>query len=319
MNKQFKPMLAPNQAVDLKDIQYPQFASYKLDGIRCIIHPELGIVSRSLKQIPNKQIQDKYADLLAWCRETDIILDGELYGHGLSFQEITGLVITKDHEDPKTIKKYGERTLPDELKYHCFDAIPINDMVLDFSDRIVLLEEIEDYIPNPRTVEIVIQQTVYNAEDVKTAFEWAIKHGYEGLMLKSLTGLYKFGRGTLKEGIIYKVKPYIDKSAIIKGFVQATVVDPNAEKTVNELGNSVTSKKKDDRILIDKLAAFVVDYEGQDLKVVVAATDKEKEQMWSEREKYLGCELNYKSMEVGQKDGGLPRHPVMTRVWLQDE
>ena len=81
----------------------------------------------------------------------------------------------------------------------------------------------------------------------------------------------------------------------------------------------MTSKKKDDRVLIDKLAAFVIDYDGQDLSVVIAATDVEKTIMWEEREKYIGKEINYKSMEVGQKEGGLPRHPVTVRIWKEDE
>jgi hypothetical protein len=130
-------------------------------------------------------------------------------------------------------------------------------------------------------------------------------------------GLYKFGRSTVNEASCYKVKPYIEKSAIIKGVVQATRVDVNAEKTINELGRSVTSKKKDDRILIEKAAAFTVDYNGIDLKVVIAASDIEKEDIWENKEKYIGCEVLFKSMDVGAKD--LPRHPVTIRWYLKNE
>ena len=54
--KTFKPLLAPNQEVDLKEIQYPIMASYKLDGIRCIFYKGQ-ILSRSLKQIQNNDQQ----------------------------------------------------------------------------------------------------------------------------------------------------------------------------------------------------------------------------------------------------------------------
>ena len=68
--------------------------------------------------------------------------------------------------------------------------------------------------------------------------------------MKSINGRYKCGRGTLREGLIFKVKPFRTFDAKILGVIQATKVDPEAEKKTNELGRSVTSKKKDDRILI---------------------------------------------------------------------
>ena len=53
----FKPMLAPIESVNLDEVNYPIFASYKLDGIRCLfIKGEM--LSRSLKQIQNKQLQN---------------------------------------------------------------------------------------------------------------------------------------------------------------------------------------------------------------------------------------------------------------------
>ena len=58
--KKFKPILAIDATDHLETIKYPKYASLKLDGIRCIFHPDHGMVSRSLKQIPNKQLQEKF-------------------------------------------------------------------------------------------------------------------------------------------------------------------------------------------------------------------------------------------------------------------
>ena len=69
----------------------------------------------------------------------------------------------------------------------------------------------------------------------------------------------------------------------------------------------MTSKKVGDRILIEKASAFWVKYNGQDLKVTLAMTDPEKEEVWQNRDTYIGRMIEYKGMLVGAKD--VPRHP----------
>lgn len=65
----FKPTLAVN--ADFTKIQYPVYASPKLDGIRCSIVDGKAL-SRTLKQIPNKHIFNQLST-------TDLNgLDGEL-------------------------------------------------------------------------------------------------------------------------------------------------------------------------------------------------------------------------------------------------
>jgi hypothetical protein len=77
------------------------------------------------------------------------------------------------------------------------------------------------------------------------------------------------------------------------------------------LGYSKTSRKKDDRILINKAAAFLVLYNEKELKVTLAMDDSQKEEVWKNKEKYIGRWISYKGMLVGSKD--VPRHPVMIR------
>jgi DNA ligase-1 len=147
--------------------------------------------------------------------------------------------------------------------------------------------------------------------NIENKFEEALAWGCDGLILRSPNGRYKFGRGTVKEGLIYKLKPFQTFDAKILDVLQGTIVDPNAEKKINELGNSVTSKKKGDRILANKASDFVVLYEGKELKVSIAMTLKEKEEVWANKGKYIGRWIEYKGMLVGAKD--LPRHPVFLR------
>jgi len=301
----FKPQLCPNKEINLEEIKYPYFASYKLDGIRCVIHPDLGIVSRSLKPIPNKQINEMLEPVLQKCKEWGLILDGELYSHKLTFQEITSHVMTQDKEPPS------------HLKYYTFDIlhrVPIDELK-PFNMRYQELRFMSEKFGSD--VLVCKQVLRKNAQEVRDLFKIGLDMGYEGLILRHPDSKYKYGRSTLKEATCFKVKPYIEKSAIIKGVIQATAVKEGTDRTINELGRSVTSKKKGDRITINKASALLVEENGLDLKVVIAATDPEKEEIWQNKDKYIGCELLYKGMDVGAKD--LTRHPVSVRWWLKDE
>lgn len=326
----FKPMLAPNEKTDLNNIEYPQLASYKLDGIRGVFYKG-EILSRSLKQIQNKQLRAKFELIRKYSEEHQCILDGEFYSPELTFQEITRYVMTKDFEDPKSVKKFGKvLAIPSHLKFYCFDIIGSNENIdlalgvpfIKRLGRLALDSEILNTgnIFGANAAFVIIKQELVNSrEEVEDLFEKALADGEEGLILRDPEGRYKCGRGTIKEGLIYKVKPFISIEARVTGFVQATKVDPSAEKKINELGRSLTSRKKNDRILIEKAAGVTVDYKGKELKVTLSLTDEEKSKVWKNQDKYVGKWIEYKYLEVGMKEGGLPRHPTSIRWRLEKD
>lgn len=293
--KTFKPMLAPNQTVDIKTLKYPLLVSYKLDGIRCIFK-DGQMYSRALKLFPNIQLRKRFSNLAKISKTNNIILDGELLAKSLTFNELSGLVRQLDKE------------VPEDLYFYCFDAIHQEDYTMSFRTRTTFLEVLQI---ESNYCKIITQWAVNNADDVKSLYENALSWGCDGLILRNPNGKYKFGRGTVKEGLIYKMKPFQTFDAIINNVIQATKVRESAEKKINELGRSVTSKKKDDRILIEKASAFTVIYEGKELKVTIAMTDEEKEEVWKNRTRYIGRMIEYKGMLVGSKD--LPRHPIFLR------
>jgi len=305
----FKPTLAVDATRDLDKIKYPKYASNKLDGIRCIFHPELGMVSRSLKPIQNKQLREKFNKVLEIAKKKNCIFDGELYGHKLTFQEITRAVMTQDFLDEKTNKKIPwpeAANLINQIEFHCFDYYSFDDDI--FWERSIM---VESNLSNMNDVVVLIQRKVESAKEVQDLFEEKLKEGYEGLILRDPDSPYKFGRSTLKEEYCLKVKPFETFDAEIIGIVQSTIVNPNAEKKTNKLGRSVTSKKKDDRILINKASAFVVKYGEYFVKPTLAMTDEEKEEVWLNQGNYIGRMIEYKGMQIGAKD--VPRHPVFVR------
>jgi DNA ligase-1 len=252
------------------------------------------MTSRALKQFPNIQLRKRFEGLAKVCNLKNIILDGELLSKSLTFNELSGLTRQLDKE------------LPDDLYFYCFDIVHKEQFYIPFQVRIVNLHELE-----APYVKIVKQKLLQTVEEVNDYYQEALDWGCDGLILRDPNGKYKFGRGTIKEGLIYKMKPFQTFDAKIISVIQATEVREGAEKKINELGRSVTSKKKDDRILIEKASAFTVLYEEKELKVTIAMTDEEKEEVWKNKEQYIGRMIEYKGMLVGAKD--LPRHPIFLR------
>jgi len=191
--KKFKPLLAPNDEINLNDISYPLLASTKLDGIRVIFYKGK-ILTRSLKALPNKQLNEKFEPLRKYSEDYNLILDGEIYSHELTFQEIISFCMTQNFEDKKSIKKYGEvKQIPKHLKFYCFDCVRNDEFDKDFSLRYA-----NDVLcignTFPRLAISVFHKQVKNEKEVNEYFESVLEEEYEGLILRSFSGRYKCGR-----------------------------------------------------------------------------------------------------------------------------
>lgn len=293
--KNFKPLKAPNQIVDIKDMKFPLIASFKLDGIRCIFK-DGEMLTCSLKYFSNIQIINRFNHFSKLSKERNLILDGELRAKSLTFNELSGLIRSDD------------AAIPEDLIFYCFDVVQNENFGKDFIIR-VLDTGVASQFPYGERIEQVL---IDDPKDIPEMLKRALDDKCDGLILRNPKGYYKCGRCTVKQAIIYKLKPFRTFDAKIIGIIQATKVREGAEKKINELGRSVTSKKKDDRILIEKAAAFLVMYEGKKLKVTIAMTDEEKEDIWKNQMNFIGKYVEYKGMLVGAKD--LPRHSTTIRM-----
>lgn len=315
MSKTFKPMKAPNEQVPGKSVEeqtrnlpLPLIASYKIDGIRCIFK-EGKIYSCSLKPIPNVRLHERFEFLKQLSKERNIILDGELYSESTPFNELSGICRSNDKE------------LPDDLSFYCFDMLVDEGFgpkwPEEFKIRQYRVHMTVEEIKNPYFIRVK-QLTLTTPEEVLAYFHEAVDWGCDGLILRNPAGKYKYGRGTLNEGLIFKLKPYVTFDAKIIGVLEGTVVRSGAEKKINELGNSVTSKKKADRVPGGYACDFIVNHKNSDeetetkeLKVSIAMTMPEKIKVWKDKDQYIGRWIEYKGLLIGAKD--LPRHPVFIR------
>lgn len=290
----FKPMLA--SPADFSILQYPLFASPKLDGIRAVVL-DGKLVSRKLLHIPNKHVFNVLS-----LTEFDG-LDGEL---------IVGSPTADDVYRVTNSAVMSHQGAP-EFTYHVFD---LHDYVARFTTRLeILRDRIDEFNAAARQVErrllgeasckIVLHEHVH-INDEAELLEYEAKQielGYEGLILRSGMGVYKHGRSTAREQYMLKVKRFEDSEAEVLGVVEEMFNGNEAEK--DNLGRTKRSKAKAGLVGKGTMGALQV----RDLKTGVefeigtgfTAADRQ-------RTDWQGKIVKYKYFPIGVKDK--PRHPV---------
>ena len=178
-----KPMLA--YPVSAKPIDYskPTFIQPKLDGVRCVIQREqygegawvIRAYSRTGKQWKN--IEHILEQLHPFFKKfPDIILDGELYNHGLrdNFEKIISLV-------RKTKPTDEDRLEASKLtQFHCYDII---DEELPFDQRCEFISESLMLLGNSiHTLDTVM---VFDEDEAQSIHRSNLKKGYEGSIVRT--------------------------------------------------------------------------------------------------------------------------------------
>jgi DNA ligase-1 len=271
--------------VDLAGVVYPVMCSPKYDGIRCIMKDGFAL-SRKLKPIPNSYIQK----MLNSCPPN---LDGELILKNKTFNQIQSAVMSDDGE-------------PD-FTFYIFDVV--NEF--GYSER---LEELLT-LDLPPSCEVVIPILVQNEEELLAYEEECLAEGYEGIMIRSTDGPYKFGRSTAKQGYLSKLKRFQDSEAVIIGF-QELQHNMN-EATIDERGHTKRSHKKAGMVDGGTLGAFLVREGDKEFKVATGMTAEERQKYWDSREEMLGKLVKYKCQPFGAKD--LPRFPTFLGIRHPDD
>jgi DNA ligase-1 len=281
-----KPMLLPREMPDLDTIEYPIYITPKLDGIRCLIKDGVAL-SRTLKPIPNKQIQ-------RWAKHHKDLLegmDGELIvGSPTSptvYRDTNSFVMSHDKEG--------------EFDYYHFDMW--NDMESDYTSRT------EGYIPAvPGNYRKLINLKAVDKEHVLTQEQFVIELGYEGLVLRNPKGKYKYGRCTIKEANAFKLKRFEDSEAIITGFIEE--MHNGNDATENELGRTKRSTAKAGLSGKGSLGACTVRdvVTGIEFQIGSGFTAEERTSFWEQRQSLTGMVVKYKYFPIGIKDK--PRHPI---------
>ncbi len=186
------PMLAKDYKEEYKKIDWKDvYVQPKLDGMRCLAHIKDGqvkLVSRDGKDIQNMDHIKKSLSIL-----DDMILDGELYSHGLNFQE-----------NMRLIKKYRDGET-ESIKFHVYDTI---------SDKPFWIRNNYCLDASRKCNEIVLVKTEKILEiALKTYHSRFLQEGYEGSIIRwGDNGYKKNGRSSN----LLKYKDFIDIAIPIK-------------------------------------------------------------------------------------------------------
>jgi DNA ligase-1 len=300
----FKPLLAwkpeKNQVLEVELAKlrvWPRLVSRKLDGIRATVQGGR-LRSRTLKDIPNVQVQEMFKGLPDG-------LDGELiYGPANApdvFNKTTSIVMSRDKDATG-------------IAYHTFDfndpAVPFFNP-RPFEQRYRELQRTVESLDAPLSgVTLLVEHfRVYDLAAVLAYEEkWVVNEGYEGVMLRSLEGRYKEGRSTFNEGYLLKVKRFTDAEAVIIGSYEMMHNDNAAQ--LNELGRTKRSTMQENLRAAGVLGGFhVKDVEtGVEFDVGSGFDAEQKKNFWADRNNLLGRFIKYKSLKVGAIDK--PRHPI---------
>ena len=281
--KSFKPMLASN-VKDMSKLKFPLIVSPKLDGVRAIVIDGV-LMSRSLKPIPNTYAQRLFSGLPNGT-------DGELIVGAADedpYRKTVSAVMSEDGESKK-------------LMFHVFDNYIFEG---GFKDRFNKMRKFVSW--NPRVI-VVPHAFVCDLESLETVEQGFVAAGFEGAMVRSPDGPYKFGRSTEKEGYLLKIKRFVDSEAEILSVYE--LMHNNNEAVKNALGRTERSTAKDGMVGAGTLGGFNVRDIKSDVEFSIGSgfTAAEREDFWKRKNKLTGLFVKYKYFPTGSKDR--PRFPI---------
>lgn len=277
----FTPMLAPNKNCNPNELNYPCYVQPKLDGFRCIYQPngKYFFLSRSGKPLVNKNLKTYFNNLIGL---QEYVLDGELYDSTISFQKLDSILTSEDAK------------LPNTLKFNIFDCIPVDDWNnkdcnVKYDERIKQLRLIVNTLGDYNKFIDVSTDTVNTPKELLKIYKNYLEKGYEGVMLKDISGLYRWKRVTLKSAEMIKLKPFKSIDVPIADIYEG-------EDSFSGVAGGI-----------------VIDYNGTKVKVGTgkALTHHMRLLLRNNSQEYLGKMVEIKYLE--ETDTSSLRHPVFER------
>jgi len=242
-----RPMLAVE--MEEKLVKFPAFVQPKLDGIRCIIYKNEGKIIFQSRQ---NKLFEPFLHLLPELNlifndHPEIILDGELYCHGLGFEAVTSMVRRAKTRHPDV----------EQINYVIYDCVSANKYI----DRTNYVSTIHFKFKHVFFIETIEVTTMKEIESAHTHYT---EYGYEGIMIRT-NAPYKHGRS--KD--LLKYKKFKDSEYVVVGHTEGTgahagtaifVCNNGNDKIFNVVMNGPLEKRRD-------MLKHVGDYYGKLLTV----------------------------------------------------
>jgi DNA ligase 1 len=279
-------MLA-SECTDVAKLRYPVLCSTKLDGVRATVQGGR-LVTRSLKDIPNVNVQRLFAGL----HEN---LDGELIVGDPCAADAYRKTVSVVMSDDKPVG---------DVAYHVFDMFSTRGFAARLTEATANVEALRFSHPV-----VIVEHIVVSTREELDALEaqWLID-GHEGVMIRALDGPYKNGRSSEREGYLLKLKQFKDSEAVVLGTYEQMHND-NVAKT-NALGRTERSTEKAGMVPAGVLGGLHVRdvVSGVEFDIGGGFTAAMRAEMWATRDALVDSVVKYKYFPSGGKDK--PRFPV---------
>lgn len=245
------------------NVNYPIRVEPKLDGLRCIAVKHEGAVTMFTRSGNVLETLPKIKLALEKAPWDEFVLDGEIMGE--TWNESASIVMS--HKKGKD---------DSGINFHVFDALHFDEWHdqlcgVWLEDRIKLVYELIQNIPDNSCIVQVEGITVKSTDDLMKFYAKSMEAGYEGIMLKDLNSPYLFKRSSN----IKKLKPTMTFEGVIVGHYEGNrgtkreglwggfeVKLPN--NIITKVGGGFTDKLKSEiNLNPDVWIGRVIEVEGQ--------------------------------------------------------
>jgi len=199
----FRPMLAED-CDNIETVSFPVLATPKVDGIRCLTFPPpknsgesqtCTALSRKLKSIPNIFVRTWLETNCGPWLDGELVVVDELCNVLPFFKTSSGIM--------------GQKGEPN-FRFLAFDHF--ENISAPYVTRIVRLGTAYTHLGSHR-LQKLIPVHIHDIEELETFERACLAAGHEGVMIRSMDGVYKKGRSTLREGFLLKIKRWRDSEA----------------------------------------------------------------------------------------------------------
>jgi DNA ligase-1 len=254
----FLPMLAGDFEKRKDKVTYPVDVQPKLDGVRCIAYWDGDNVKLMSRGGKFWECCQHIIDELETVLPKDWVLDGELYIHGATFQEIT-----------KLVKKLRPESV--NVQFHVYDMPRTYEDFKYWEERYDVLAEFKDMAQDCKSVTVVDTYQAKSEDEVYQLQSEYLEDGYEGAIVREADGEYRFG---YRSRSLLKVKNFTDEEYKIVGYTTGVGRFEGSVVWICETWN------------------------GEEFKVVPQGTMEERQEAYQNADEKIGDMLKVKFFEL---------------------
>ncbi len=191
----------------------PYIVQPKYDGVRCRVVPIKSghlLVSSEENIIYSMPHLDEVFDKLGYKEE----LDGELYCHRMSFEQIVSIT-------SRTVNLHPDHK---QIKFHAFDIANEDHQI----NRLLTLEKLKNY---HEYIEISPFWVCSDLDDIMRSYDLIVNLGYEGIIIRHIYSFYERKRSTW----IMKFKPKKEDNYEIIGCGEEISINGDAKGSLGYL------------------------------------------------------------------------------------